>query len=268
MTATTTRRRPRRSFSLSHSSAPRSASRTPSRRRRRQKTSNRKGPLHQAAVAAIREWLTDGWPAYVGRQPGPEDYLFPRPDGQPSRPKSARELRGDLERAGLPTQLDGRPFEFKDFRATFATALEEAGVGEKIIKRLMGHKPVGVTETHYTRRGLRTMEAAVALIELEWEGGLPPFRAVSDDAHEAALRPRSDRCGRGTMGMLPGPSAVGPKLHCAAYSASLHCDGRFLNDYSAPGAGRTHDLRFRKPLLYPLSYGGKLLETVGVSGTF
>lgn len=84
------------------------------------KSSKRKTPLHRAAVAAIREWLTEGWPAYVGRQPGPEDYLFPRPDGEPCRPKSARELREDLLRAGLPAELDGRPFEFKDLRATFA----------------------------------------------------------------------------------------------------------------------------------------------------
>ncbi len=26
---------------------------------------------------------------------------------------------------------------------------------------------------------------------------------------------------------------------------------------SAPGRNRTYDTRFRKPLLYPLSYGGK-----------
>jgi hypothetical protein len=29
---------------------------------------------------------------------------------------------------------------------------------------------------------------------------------------------------------------------------------------SAPGRNRTCDLRFRKPLLYPLSYGGNVLE--------
>src|SRR5262249_52639441 len=77
------------------------------------KSSKRKTPLHRAAVAAIREWLTEGWPAYVGRKPGPEDYLFPRPDGKPCRPKSARELRADLMQVELPTELEGRPFEFK-----------------------------------------------------------------------------------------------------------------------------------------------------------
>ena len=29
---------------------------------------------------------------------------------------------------------------------------------------------------------------------------------------------------------------------------------------SAPGRNRTYDLRFRKPLLYPLSYGSKALS--------
>jgi hypothetical protein len=77
------------------------------------KSSNRKGPLHRAAVAAIREWLIEGWPAYVGRQPGPDDYLFPRPDGKPCRPKSARELGEDLERGDGPRSLMGGPSSSK-----------------------------------------------------------------------------------------------------------------------------------------------------------
>src|SRR5262249_31063413 len=142
--------------------------------------------LHRAAVAAIREWLAKGWPAYVGRKPGPEDYLFPRPDGGPCRPKSARELRAGLVRAELPTEVEGRPFEFKDLRATFATALEEAGVDPRIVKRLMGHRPVGVTEKHYTKREMRTMAAAVELIELEWEEGLPAFPRADHGARKGA----------------------------------------------------------------------------------
>ena len=196
------------------------------------KSSNRKGPLHRAAVAAIREWLTEGWPSYVGRQPGPEDYLFPRPDGQPSRPKSARELRDDLERAGLPTELDGRPFEFKDFRATFATTLEEAGAGEKIIKRLMGHKPVGVTEMHYTKRELRTMEATVALIELEWEGGLPPFRPFGDEAREAPRR----HCGRRVGGVPTSPSAAATQSCTVQPSVQVCTETADSSMISAPPA--------------------------------
>ena len=173
------------------------------------KSSKRTTPLHRAAVAAIREWLTEGWPAYVGRQPGPEDYLFPRPDGQPCRPKSATELRADLVRAGLPVEHDGRAFVFKDARATFATVLEEAGVDQRVIKRLMGHRPVGVTETHYTKRELRTMAAAVELIDLEWEGGHPPFRAVGHDARRAAASAIRAVCARrAAAGMSVGSCAV------------------------------------------------------------
>src|SRR5215831_4296107 len=39
----------------------------------------------------------------------------------------------------------------------------------------------------------------------------------------------------------------------------------FLNRFSAPDTDRTCDLRFRKPLLYPLSYGGNFLVCLGIS---
>jgi hypothetical protein len=145
------------------------------------KTSKRKGPLHRAAIAALREWTTCCRARTASR----------------AGPKSARDLREDLLWAGLPTERDGRPFEFKDLRATFATSLEEAGVDVRIIKRLMGHRPVGVTETHYTKREMRAMAAAVELIEIEWEAGLPPFRPTGDDAGKAARQAIRDRCGRG-----------------------------------------------------------------------
>lgn len=44
--------------------------------------------------------------------------------------------------------------------------------------------------------------------------------------------------------------------HSYGGSLSLHA-----STYEAPGGSRTHDLRFRKPSLYPLSYKGVLPTT-------
>ena len=132
------------------------------------KGSKRKLPLHPCADAAIGEWLAVGWPELVGRFPTEDDYLFPRPDGQPSRPRSAEMLRADLKACGLPTTIDARPVEFKATRSTFATWLDDAGVDRAVRKRLLGHVVSDVTERHYTRREIEQLAAAVARIDLEW----------------------------------------------------------------------------------------------------
>ena len=71
------------------------------------KSSKRIAPLHRAAEDGLREWLEVGWAALVGRRPTPEDFLLPRPDGQPSRPRVADQIREDLRAAGLPDTADG-----------------------------------------------------------------------------------------------------------------------------------------------------------------
>jgi integrase len=137
------------------------------------KGSRRKLPIHLAAHAAILEWVTIGWEQLVGRRPGPDDYLFPRPDGQAYRPRSAEMLREDLAACGLPTTLDGRAIDFKCARSSFATWLDEMGVERLVRKRLMGHSIGDVTERHYTRRELEQLAAAVNRIALIWPGTLP-----------------------------------------------------------------------------------------------
>jgi integrase len=135
------------------------------------KSSRRTLPVHAAADAAISEWLAEGWERLVGRPPRPDDYLFPRPDGQPSRPRSAELLREDLRAAGLPDAHDGRAIELKASRSSFLTWLDEAGVDERIRKRLAGHRATDVTERHYTHRELQQLAAAVDKIPLTWTAG-------------------------------------------------------------------------------------------------
>jgi integrase len=125
-------------------------------------------PLHQAAAAALRAWLSTGWASWTGRAARPLDYLFPGEDGEPSRPRSAENLRADLVHVGLADQIGGKPVEFKSLRATFATALDEAGVDENVRRRLLGHGGRTVTERHYTRRELAQLSAAVSTIPIVW----------------------------------------------------------------------------------------------------
>ena len=134
--------------------------------------SKRTLPVHPCAAAAIDEWLEVGWPRLVGRRPGPMDYLFPRANGLPSRPRSAEELRADLRLAGLPDELDSRPVAHKDARSSFLTWLDEAGVDARVRKRLAGHRSGDVTEHHYTVRELARLAEAVATIPLRWTRGL------------------------------------------------------------------------------------------------
>ncbi|MDI1442423.1 tyrosine-type recombinase/integrase [Polyangium sp. 6x1] len=130
------------------------------------KGSRRTMPLHPAAKAALVAWR-ERWPELVGRRPRAEDLVFPGPGGGPSRPKSAAQMREDLERVGLPGEIRGQAVEFRATRASFATWLEEAGVAEGVRKRLMGHAVRDVTERHYTARELEQLARAVAAIPIE-----------------------------------------------------------------------------------------------------
>lgn len=135
------------------------------------RSSKRTLPLHLCPGGAIDEWLADGWAELVGRDPKPEDYLFPRPDGGPSRPRSAELLREDLRAAGLPDTVDGKPVEMKSTRSSFLTWLSELGVSDAIRKRLAGHRASDVTERHYTHREIDQLAEAIGRIPLRWRTG-------------------------------------------------------------------------------------------------
>lgn len=151
------------------------------------RTSVRTLPLHPAAVAALREWLETGWALWTCRAPGTLDYVFPGEDGNPSRPRSAENLRADLVHVGLAAEIDGLPVEFKSLRATFATALDEAGVDENVRRRLLGHGGRTVTERHYTRRELAQLSAAVAHIGLVWPAHRPQVVAPVTEEIETPM---------------------------------------------------------------------------------
>lgn len=139
----------------------------------------RKIPLHSAAVAALLWWKKKGWVRYVGREPLPNDPIFPgRARGEQakekaaifSRPASAALLRKDLELAGCATTMNGTKITAQAIRRSFSTYLDATGIHDEQRGRLMGHAAKSVTARHYTAAQLETDRAAIETIALTWPG--------------------------------------------------------------------------------------------------
>jgi hypothetical protein len=83
-------------------------------------------------------------------------------------PRSSDGIRADLENAGQPKDVAGKPRDFHSTRRFFATALARAGVEPEIRKRLMGHTLGGdVTEANYIEREMEQLHEAVCRIRLD-----------------------------------------------------------------------------------------------------
>lgn len=114
----------------------------------------RRLPLHAAAVAALRAWLDLGWEDLVGQLSKPDDPLFPRDDGGFARPPSAAFFRADLVSVGLSDKRAGTNLCFHDARGCGATWLVNANVESALVRRFLGHAPVGAAELRYFKGDL------------------------------------------------------------------------------------------------------------------
>jgi len=126
-------------------------------------------PLHPASVVALTWWRDEGWEFFVGRKHDPDDAVFASKFGIHSRPKSARDLRDDLEASGLPIALNGEPFTIQATRRSFSTWLADAGVEDATIGMLLGHAGKSTATRHYTAPVLRRLASAVALLSFRWQ---------------------------------------------------------------------------------------------------
>jgi hypothetical protein len=96
-----------------------------------------------------------------------------------------------------------RAIDFKATRSPFATWLDEAGVDERVRKRLMGHRASDVTERHYTKRELERLAEAVAMIGLEWRPGTVPVTVSAGTVTEnsSMISAPTARIGLATFGL-------------------------------------------------------------------
>jgi Phage integrase family len=149
----------------------------------------------------------------------PDDLVFSSPHRDALRlPNFPRRT---FDPAVAVTDLDGlAPHEPRHTAVALAIA---SGASLKAVQRILGHKSAAMTLDVYGHL---------------LEGGLDAVTERLDAARRAPAVP--PMC----------PDATVTVLHSRAASRLTCCFTR------APGRIRTCDTRFRKPLLYPLSYGG------------
>jgi len=95
------------------------------------------------AIQPITQDLADDLKVYVRSRP-PAESLFPR-----ITDKTARMIRADCERAGVPTADERGPVTFHSLRHTCGTWLASQGVHPKVIQEIMRHKDIRLTMNRY-----------------------------------------------------------------------------------------------------------------------
>lgn len=107
----------------------------------------RRVPMSDPCVAALRSWLADGRPRLVTHDTS-VDALFLNQRGNPL---SARDVRRILDRRSL------EPTHPHALRHTFATHLLDGGADLRTVQELLGHEDLATTQiyTHVSRERLR-----------------------------------------------------------------------------------------------------------------
>lgn len=109
----------------------------------------RRVPVSDDAVAAVRVWLTDGRPQMAA---GPDGPLFWNRRRKPMSPRDVRAMVGGYAGSLLP----GRRIGPHTLRHSYATHLLEGGADIRAVQELLGHSSVATTQryTHVSRARL------------------------------------------------------------------------------------------------------------------
>jgi len=185
-----------------------------------------------------------------------------------------------LADAGIAYRDDGgRVADFHALRHTFITNLVRGRVHPKLAQALARHSTPTLTLAVYTKLGVRDLSDALSALP-PLAGDAPErerLRATGTDdvkplpARQQFPRQLPRQLGRGTVRNQATPcdaDALSPSMASAenplfsADSDDVTRHHAASND-EATGRTRTDDLRFTKPLLCRLSYGGKsILESM------
>jgi Phage integrase family len=192
------------------------------------------------------------------------EYLASKPADQAVWPgtwpeKASKMIRLDLEACGIAYRDDaGLVADFHSLRHCFVALLDRAGVSLKQAMQLARHSDPKLTMARYGRAQLHDLAAAVESLPAL----MPP------DKGRESLR------ATGTTGR-PADLACTTACTKLAQTADSACDTlrlperenplKIQQEFTTPGRIRTCDLRFRKPSLYPLSYGGMRLANGAAS---
>jgi len=173
----------------------------------------------------------------------------------PSRYNVARMFRGDLELAKINTKDTSKGLiDFHCLRHSFGSMLAANGVHPKTAMELMRHSDINLTMSRYTHSDQTAEKMAIA--------ALPELKAQTQAEPETAGQKLTvELTGKLSSECQDLSMPVNPDIEYMEYekfrkfieSQDLSSIVNPIVDEitNAPGAIRTHDLRFRKPLLYP-----------------
>jgi integrase len=165
-------------------------------------------------------------------------------------------IRADLDAAEISHHDDaGRVVDFHALRHTFITNLARGGIHPKIAQQLARHSTITLTMDRYSHTALSDLHDALATLPdlqavqtaavKEATNDTPTSNPTSCDAKTSKRNaaPCDEKATARLTGGSRKPLNVG-KVSGGVRSSTTKC-------VNAPGAIRTRDLRFRKPLLYP-----------------
>ncbi len=188
----------------------------------------------------------------------PKTPVFPLPE------KGAKMLRADLAAAGIPYRdASDLVFDFHSLRCQCATLADAAGVSPRVVQRLMRHSTLELTGRYTRPRALDLSGAAESLPALRPEApGAEPMAATGTDGQHIGkdfgpyLVHTGDGSGRiptdadGNMPKENPPIIRHKPFEMAGFDALGRVESASV--VSTPQRIRTSNLRFRRPMLYPI----------------
>ncbi len=226
-------------------------------------------PLRPELAARIKDWMSGLWDT---------DRMF-----RFSKDKGAAMVRADLEAAGIDyVDSSGRYADFHSLRHTFITNLARGGVHPKDAQTLARHSTINLTMDRYTHRALAEVANALSALpdlsdetEAERTRATGTYGATPDDSGcctNVVLAPQNGGSqgladDGGLLGKMNDVTATPPKPQTDTAQGVSDGNSRkkagAVKEFTpkqqpATGRTRTDDLRFTKPLLCQLSYGGNM----------
>ena len=112
-------------------------------------------PLHDMALAAMREYLEKARPQLLGHE-GSQFFFVSNRGGQMSADAIRRMFKASVRAAGLPADLTPH-----DMRHTFATDMLSGGANLRSVQEMLGHASLSTTQI-YTHVSIERLKSAHA----------------------------------------------------------------------------------------------------------
>ena len=236
-------------------------------------------PIRQDLADLLRPWLADkpgGTPVFGVPERTAEMIRMDLRRARARWIRAAHNLQERRERWKSDTlraeDSDGRVVDFHSLRVSYVTWLVQGGASVKAAQELARHSDPKLTLNVYTKLGIHdlagTLDALPSLPGNRLEREAVALRATgTDDAqacqpgapdhtlHHTQHARETTRSGA-TACKRTGTTASTPKSQSPLKTSTERNEAQrgATECGTAPGRTRTSDPRFRKPMLYPLSY--------------